>query len=71
MNDGTHRMTILMHDRRVTGLHLCANCVTILSEAFRQREDAMLAIGETCWRGPCDLCRYTTTLSDMLEGGWA
>ena len=68
-NAGTHQVSAVMHDRAIQGLHLCENDVFILMEAFRTREDAMLAVSETAWRGPCDLCRYTETLTGLLQSG--
>jgi hypothetical protein len=69
VNGGTHRMTISMSDRKITGLHVCLNCVTIVKAAWPTRADAMLLVSETPWQGPCDLCRYTTALSEMLSAG--
>jgi hypothetical protein len=68
LNSGTHRLTIAMSDRSVTGLHVCLNCVAIVKEAWPTRADAMLLVSGTIWQGPCDLCRYTATLSMLLSG---
>lgn len=69
LNSGTHRMTIAMADRKVTGLHVCRNCITIVKAAWPTRNDAMLLVSQTIWQGPCDLCRYTAALSALLSTG--
>lgn len=69
VNEGTNDVAIVLPDRTVSGLHLCDTCVTILFGAFRSVPGAGVLPGPPAVTGPCDLCRYTTALSGLLDRG--
>lgn len=68
VNPGTVRVTIMQPGRiNITGLHVCANCVTILRHAWPPPTGAAAVLSASPWQGPCDLCRYTTALVQLLD----
>jgi protein-arginine kinase activator protein McsA len=69
MAEGTLRVTLVLAERKVTGLHVCVGCAHVLAASYAAGRDSAMVSSPSTWKGECDLCRIQTGISLVRARG--